>query len=136
MLSPHATKNPFALLESPRSERQVLQLQDLGSDVHDKCDDTNNDTEDVDDIVPIALHVARATARKTPLLVGLDSTGEGLRDKRASQLGLELGIARVAGGCGEGIDHAKNKEAGESAAQVGNAEMYSLSVCWLADNIL
>lgn len=118
----------FCRRQSPRPQGQVLQLQNPGPDVHHKGDDTNDDTEDVDNIVAVAFHVTCATAIETPLLVGLHSAREWLGDERTLQLSLELGITRMAGCAGETVHETEDEEARECAAQVRNTTGNSQSV--------
>ena len=57
------------------------------------------------------------------VLLGLEDAGEGLGDQVADETRRRvLGVrGRVAGGAGEGVDEFEDEEAGEGAAEVGDA---------------
>lgn len=95
-------------------------MQNPGPDVHEESDDAKDNTNDIHCVVTVMNHLASTAAVDTPLLVCLNSTREGLCDERALELGLQLGIAGLAGSVREGVDKAKDEESREGAAQVGN----------------
>lgn len=97
-----------------------MQLQHPRSDVYHESEETNNDAENVDDIVTIARHITRAAPSETPLLVDLDRAGEGLSNQGSLQLSLQLGLTRIAGSTGERVDETKYKVSRECTTQVGN----------------
>lgn len=59
------------LTNSPRPQRQALQLQRRRFNITPECDNTNDDTNDVCDIVAISFYVAESAAVGTTVLVSL-----------------------------------------------------------------
>lgn len=106
--------------QSPSPHGQALKLKNPRPDVHGESEDTEDDANNVDSVVPVVDHLASAAASNTPLLVCLHSAREWLRDKGTLELCLQLGVARVASSAREGVDEAEDEVSGEGAAQVGN----------------
>lgn len=57
--------------QSPRSERQTLEMQHLGLDVPEKCRSTKQHTQHVYSIVSIVDHLASSATSLTSFLFGL-----------------------------------------------------------------
>lgn len=110
---------PLLLSNSPRPQRQTLQLQCLGLNEAPESYDTNDDAKDIDDIISISGDIASATTVDADMAVILKGTGERLGDQVAFEVWRWDG-----GGCaccgGEHVDEFEDEEAGECATKVAN----------------
>ena len=103
-------------------------MQDLGPNVHGKREEADQDTDDVDNVVPIARELAGAAAVDAQLLVPLHGAGKGRRDKGGlEEGGVDFARGRVADGLGKVVDEAEDKEFGKGSSQVGDAGLISVS---------
>ena len=94
-------------------------MQDLGPNVRDKGHHANQDADNVDNIVPVTEHLARAAAAHAKLLLGLHGASErcchqGSLEKR----GINLASGRVTGSHGEVINQFEDEELGECSTKV------------------
>ncbi len=91
------------------------------ADVRHEGDDTQQDADDVDDVVAVPGHLARTAAVEAALLLGLERARKGLRDERALERRRRVRLARDASRDGEIVDQTQDEEARESATQIGDA---------------
>lgn len=109
--------------QPPRPQRQGLQPHCGRSDVQYKSDNTNDHTHHVGDVIPVPLDDTNPRAVNATVLLGFGHAGEGGGDEIAFE-GLEIlgGFQRrIARRGRKGVDEFEDEEAGECAAQVGNA---------------
>ena len=109
--------------QPPRPQRQRLQPHRGRSDVQYKSNHADDHTHYIGDVIPIPLDDTNARAVNATVLLGLGHAGEGGGDEIALK-GLEIlggfeGWITRRGR--EGVDEFEDEEAGECAAQVGNA---------------
>lgn len=109
--------------QPPRPQRQPLQPHRGRPDIQYKSDNANDHTHHIGDVIPIPLDDTNPRAIDATVLLGLGHAGEGGGDEIAFE-GLEIlgGFQRrITCGGSEGVDEFEDEEAGECAAQVGNA---------------
>lgn len=92
-------------------------MQHLRPDKCYKGHKTKYYTEDVDDVVSVTEHLACAATGETARLIRLDGAGERLGHKRTCEY-RGVGLARMAGRRGEGVDQAQDEVAWECTAKV------------------
>jgi hypothetical protein len=104
---------------SPRSQRQTLQLQCLGLDKAPESYYTDDNAEHIDNIISIGSDAAGSAAVHANMAIVLESAGEGFGDKITLEVGRGDG-GRCACCSGEHVDEFEDEEAGECAAEVAN----------------
>ena len=103
----------------PRSEWQILEMYYPRPDVHEEGDKAKYHAEDIDNVVPVPVHLASATGGNAPFFLRLDGAREGLGDRVAlERSGLIRDHGRIAIGNGEGVDEAEDEVAGECATKI------------------
>src|SRR4051794_24126042 len=77
-----------SLRNSPSSQRQRLQPQRRRLNITPESHHPNNNAHDIHDIVPIGRDIAMAATLDTPVFLGAQSAGEGLRYEWTPQFGI------------------------------------------------
>lgn len=116
----------------PSPQRQSLQLQRRGTDIAPESYHADDDAKDIGDVIPIPGDIARARAGEAAGFLRLEDAGKGRGNEVAFE-GREVfgGFeGRVAGGEGEVVDEFEDEEAGEGAAEVGDAVGRGRRVSW------
>lgn len=106
-------------MQPPRPQRQRLQLHRRGSDIGPECHGPDDHAQDIRNVIPIDSNVARAASLDAAMLFHFCDAGKGGGDGGGGC--FERGGRRGAGSDGEGVDELEDEEAGESAAEVGDA---------------
>ncbi len=106
--------------QPPCSERQRLQLHRRRSDIPPKRHYAYDHTHHIRHIITVSGDIADSAAVDASVLFGFGDAGEGGGDKRRFEV-CERGERRGAGGDGEEVDEFEDEEAGEGAAEVGDA---------------
>ncbi len=116
----------------PSPQRQSLQLQRRGTDIAPKSHHADDDAKDIGDVIPIPGDIARARAGEAAGLLRFEDAGKGRGDEVAFEGREVFGRfeGRVAGGEGEVVDEFEDEEAGEGAAEVGDAVGRGRRVSW------
>lgn len=118
--------------QPPSPQRQSLQLQRRGTDIAPESHHADDDAYNIGDVIPIPGDIARARAGEAAGFLRFEDAGEWRGDEVAFE-GREVfgGFeGRVAGGEGEMVDEFENEEAGEGAAQIGDAIGRGRRVSW------
>ena len=116
--------------QPPSPQRQPLQLHHRGPNKSPKRHNPHNHTNNISNIIPIPFHNAGACSLETRLFLCFQTAGKGGGDEVAFEGGGEVfgrveGRRRVAGCEGEVVDEFEDEEAGEGAAEVGDAGFVS-----------
>lgn len=106
-------------MQPPRPQRQRLQFHRRGSDKGPECHGSDDDAQHIGDVVPIDGNVARAASLDAAVLLRFHDAREGGGDGVGGS--FRRGGRRGAGGDSEGVDEFEDEEAGEGAAEVGDA---------------
>jgi len=116
---------PLSATQPPRLQRQPLQRQRPRPNKPHKRHHPHHDTYHIDNVISVLLDGADAAAFDTAVFVGF----EGAVEERGQGFGgveFEGEAGRVggrsAGGAGEVVDEFEDEEAGEGAAEVGDAD--------------
>lgn len=105
-------------LNPPSPQRQPLQLQRRRLNEAPKRHNPNNNTQHIDNIIPIPLNRTSPTAIQTPMLLVFQNTAERSRDQLAfhGRYILRRGRRRDTCRFGEEVDELEDEEAGKCAA--------------------
>jgi hypothetical protein len=108
---------------APRLQWQCLNPHNRRLDIAPEGDYTNDNAQDVDNVVPIPGDLVYATAVAASVLIRLAYTRESLCDRCAFEKGFFGGVSgREAGSRSEHVDGFEDEEARESATKIRYAE--------------
>jgi hypothetical protein len=96
-------------------------LQSLRLNKAPESNYTNDDAEDVYNVISISGDIASSTSVDTDMAVVLEGAGKGFGDQVAFEVGWWDGGGCAGCGC-EHVDEFEDEEAGKCAAEVGYAE--------------
>lgn len=114
--------------QSPRSQRQTLQLGGSRLDEHEESNRADEHAQHVGDVIPVTADLTDAATVNTAVLLGLEGAGKGRGDEGVFQsVGGRSDGGWDAGGLGEEVDELEDEVAGEGTTQVGDAKLN-----WLA----